>query len=139
MTEQGGLPSGGELAQRARVAEAAQAVGRVQLCLAEVREQDDGELVALCLYVGLELVQGVGVVVAGVTPQLGGVGPGQHGELPLVCRAALSDVIVEGESGQVFVCLAVQLEVCLEVSLVGAELADVSPSQEELDLPLPLH
>ena len=98
------------------------------LALAQVAEQMGGDIVGLHVSVSLQLVQRVGVVVAGVAPQLCWVGPSQHGQLPLVGRAALSDVIVEGESGQVFVCLAVQLEVCLEVSLVGAELADVSPS-----------
>ena len=89
--------------------------------------------------VGLQLVQGVGVEVAGVAPDLGGVGAGQHPQLPLVAGSALPDVVEERQPGQVLVCLAVELEVCLEICLVRAEFADVSSPQQDLHLPLPLH
>ena len=88
---------------------------------------------------GLQLVQGVGVEVAGVAPDLGGVGAGQHPQLPLVAGSALPDVVEERQPGQVLVCLAVELEVGLQIGFVRAEFADVGVPQEHGHLPLPLH
>ena len=137
VVEEGSLAPGGELAESAGVAQT-HSLRSVSLSLTEVREQDDGDLVTLGLGVRLQLVHRVGVEVAGLAPQLGGVGASQHGELPFIAGTSFSDVIVERESGQVFICLAVELKVCLEICLVGAEFADVSPSQQDLDLSLPL-
>ena len=54
-----------------------------------------GDVVGLHVHVGLQLVQRVRVVVARVAPQLDRVRPGQHVQLPLISRTALSDVVEE--------------------------------------------
>ena len=65
------------------------------LALAQVAEQMGGDIVGLHVSVSLQLVQRVGVVVAGVAPHLGRVGAGQHVQLPLVGRTPLPDVVEE--------------------------------------------
>ena len=65
------------------------------LALAQVAEQMGGDIVGLHVSVSLQLVQRVGVVVAGVPPNLGRVGAGQHVQLPLVGRTPLPDVVEE--------------------------------------------
>ena len=65
------------------------------LALAQVGEQMGGNVVGLHVCVRLQLVQRVGVVVAGIAPHLGRVCPSQHVQLPLVGRTPLSDVVEE--------------------------------------------
>ena len=85
----------------------------------------------------LELVQAVGEVVAGVAPQLNGIGHIEEFELPLIGRAALFDVVDVVETLQVLVSLTVELEVGLQVGLVRAELADEVAGDHDRDLMLP--
>ena len=56
VAQQGGLPPGADLAEGAGVAQAGHLLRKVELRLAEVGEEDDGDLVALSVTVGLELV-----------------------------------------------------------------------------------
>ena len=65
------------------------------LALAQVAEQMGGDVVGLHVCMRLQLVQRVRVVIARVAPQLDRVRPGQHVQLPLISRTALSDVVEE--------------------------------------------
>ena len=65
------------------------------LPLAQVGEQMGGDVVGLHVRVCLQLVQGVGVVVARIAPHLCRVCASQHVQLPLVGRTPLSDVVEE--------------------------------------------
>ena len=76
----------------------------------------------------------VGVEVAGVTAQLHRVRHVHVAQLPLIGGAALHDVVDELELLEMLVGLAVELEVGLEVGLVGAQLADVCAGDEDGDL-----
>ena len=107
------------------------------LRLAEVAEQEHGYFVDLAVNMSLQLVQGIGVVVAGVTSQLCWVGPGEHVQLPLVGGTTFSYVVEKCKSCQVLVRLAMQLEVCLEVCFVGAQFADMSAGDDHGDLAFP--
>ena len=106
------------------------------LALAQVAEQMGGDIVGLHVSVSLQLVQRVGVVVAGVAPHLGRVGAGKHVQLPLVGRTPLPDVVEERKPCQVFVRFAVQLEVGLQVGLVCAQFANVGSRDIHGDLSL---
>jgi hypothetical protein len=82
----------------------------------------------------LQLVQAVGVVVASVAPELNRIGHGQELELPLVLRSTLLDVVDMVQTLKVFVRLAVELEVGLQVGLVAAQLADVVGADDDRHL-----
>ena len=79
-------------------------------------------------YMDLKLVRAVAVELTGVAPQFNRIDTGDETQLPLVGNTALLDVVDMAKSLQVLVCLAVQLEIGLQVSLVVAELAEVVPS-----------
>ena len=78
---------------------------------------------ALVGHMELELVQAVGVVVAGVASQLHWVCDIKELNFPLIPQTALLYVIDMVQSLQVLVCLAVELKVCFQIGLVTAELA----------------
>ena len=86
--------------------------------------------------VSLQLVQGRCEEVAGVAAHLHRAQPQQEPQLPLVLWAAFPDVIEEGQAGQVFVRLQVQLEVGLQAGLVGAEAAQVEAGHSHCHLEL---
>ena len=79
-------------------------------------------------YMDLKLVRAVAVELTGIAPQFNRIDTGDETQLPLVGDTTLLDVVDVAKSLQVLVCLAVQLEIGLQVSLVVAELAEVVPS-----------
>ena len=95
-------------------------LGRLQ-----VAEELGVGLVPRVGHVQLELVDAVGVVVAGVALHLNGVRHVHILKAPLILGASLPDVVDELKALQMLVRLAVQLEVGLEVGLVGAQVAQV--------------
>lgn len=83
-----------------------------------------------------QLLQAVGVVVTGIALEVHGVADGHTLEPPLVGLAALLDVGHQLVLLHVLVCLAVQLEVGLELGVVAAELALVRVPHHRLPLVL---
>ena len=83
-----------------------------------------------------QLLQAIGVIVAGVALEVDRVADGHALEPPLVGFAALLDVGHQLVLLHVLVCLAVQLEVGLELRVVAAELALVRVPQHGLPLVL---
>ena len=79
-------------------------------------------------HMDLKLVRAVAVELTGVAPQFDRIDTGDETQLPLVGNTALLDVVDMAKSLQVLVCLTVQLEIGLQVSLVVAELTEVVPS-----------
>lgn len=73
----------------------------------------------------LKFMNTICVEITSITSQLYRVRHIHKVKLPLVVGPTLHDVVDKLELLQVFVCLAVQLEVSLEVGLVGAEFTDV--------------
>lgn len=108
------------LAEGAVVQQLGVSVVTLQLLLLppQVGEDGGGDLVALVGRVDLQLVDAVGVEITRVAPQLHGVGHVHEVELPLVLGSALHDVVDKLQLLQVFVCLAVELEVGFEISFV---------------------
>lgn len=100
----------------------------------EVSEEQIACLVSLAGRVQLQFVRGVGVVVTRVAADLDSAGGGDVLQLPLVARTSLLHVVHVLQPLQVLVSLAVQLEVCLQVRLVGAEFTDVVAGDHSQDL-----
>ena len=84
----------------------------------EMIEDGRGHLVALVGRVDLELVDAVSVEITGIAPELNRVGDVHEVQFPLVGRAALHDVVHQLQLLQMFVGLAVELEVGLEIGFV---------------------
>ena len=116
MLQQEALPGGLEVAEDTFVNEILGLV--LAFFVPQVAEDGCGHLMALVGRVDLQLVNAVRVEITGVTAQLNRVGDVHEVQLPLVGGAALHDVIDKLQLLQMFVRLAVQLEVCLEISFV---------------------
>ena len=84
----------------------------------QVVEDGGRDLVALVGAVDLELVDAVRVEITGITAELNRVGDVHEVELPLVGGTTLHDVIDKLQLLEMFVRLAVELEVSLEISFV---------------------
>lgn len=107
------------------------------LTLTEVHEEEAARLVALSGGVKLKLVGTVRVVVTRVTAHLYPAGRRHVSQLPLISGTSLLDVIHVLKALQMFVRLTVQLEIRLQVRLVGAQLADVVTSYNGQNFLLP--
>jgi hypothetical protein len=69
-------------------------------------------------------MQTVSVIVASITTKLNWIGNVQKLQAPFITRPSFLNVIYVIQSLKMFVCFAVELKVCLQVSFVAAQLTN---------------
>ena len=104
------------------------------LTFLEMGKEYGRDLVSLVRNVKLQLVQTVGVVITRVTAKLNRVGNIQKLQLPFITGTTLLDVIHVVKTLQMLVCLAMKLEIGLQIGLVAAEFADEVSSNDNRHL-----
>ena len=114
--QQEALPGGLEVAENTFVDEILRLVAA--LLVSEMIEDGRRDLVALVGGVDLELVDAVCVEITAIAAELNRVGDVHEVQFPLVSRPSLHDVIHQLQLLQMFVRLAVQLEVGFEIGFV---------------------